>query len=361
MKKKLSFLVALALTLGLLTAPAYAAGMDNFQVSPTAPAFTDVSESEWYYDSVMLACKLGIMNGKEDGSFFDPLGQLTLGEAVTMAVRLHAIYWGNEFVPGGDPWYQNALVYAQDAGIITAGEYDDYTALATRADMAAMFAFALPAEEYDRVNAVTSIPDVTWETPYSDYIYQLYHAGILTGDQTGAFMPERSIDRASAAAIASRVAIPASRREISLDTPKEGEVTPATNGAFTFTLPEDWSTYVSEGCNYCRLRAISGDGSLSLAVYEHEKEVTLAEFAQAQAQKRVDNGGALLVSPHASRPRGYIGGEFSYLRSDGAIGWVCIVENSGCYYAVDIVRAQGTTDEVWADMQAIFDSFVLTL
>ena len=57
--------------------------------------FTDVAESAWYAENVKMAYELGFMNGKSEG-MFDPNGNVTVVEGITMAARLHAIYNGNE-------------------------------------------------------------------------------------------------------------------------------------------------------------------------------------------------------------------------------------------------------------------------
>ena len=57
--------------------------------------FSDVTEQNWFYENVKTAYELGFMNGKAEGQF-DPSGNVTVVEAVTMASRLHAKYRGGE-------------------------------------------------------------------------------------------------------------------------------------------------------------------------------------------------------------------------------------------------------------------------
>ena len=57
--------------------------------------FSDVPETSWYAENVKTAFELGFMNGKSEGSF-DPAGNVTVAEGITMASRLHAIYNGKE-------------------------------------------------------------------------------------------------------------------------------------------------------------------------------------------------------------------------------------------------------------------------
>lgn len=57
--------------------------------------FSDVSDSNWFSENVKTAYELGFMNGKSEGKF-DPNGNVTVVEGITMATRLHAIYNGSE-------------------------------------------------------------------------------------------------------------------------------------------------------------------------------------------------------------------------------------------------------------------------
>ena len=57
--------------------------------------FSDVKDTAWYAENVKTAYELGFMNGKSEGKF-DPDGNVTVVEGITMASRLHAIYNGTE-------------------------------------------------------------------------------------------------------------------------------------------------------------------------------------------------------------------------------------------------------------------------
>ena len=64
--------------------------------------FSDVTENNWFFDNVKTAYELGFMNGKADG-VFDPNGNVTVVEGITMAARLHAIYNGTEVTDSTAP------------------------------------------------------------------------------------------------------------------------------------------------------------------------------------------------------------------------------------------------------------------
>jgi|GEM_PF-1673538 len=174
--------------------------------------FTDVDESKWYgFDGqkvIATVYEYGLMKGS-GATTFNPLGNVTLAEAVAMAARVHKIYLtGDDTFIQGSPWYQVYIDYALANGIIQGGDFSDYTKVATRAQMAYIFANSLPITELTPQNTVNSLPDVGSGTPYQAAIIALYKAGVLSGsDAAGTFKPFDPISRAEAAAIISRIAI----------------------------------------------------------------------------------------------------------------------------------------------------------
>jgi hypothetical protein len=187
--------------------------------------FADVDENEWYgfnrQKAIARAYEYGLMKGS-GGNSFNPAGNMTVAEAVTIAARVHSIYNGGagEFSQGS-PWYKEYVDYATSNGIIDAGAFPDYEKAATRAEMAYIFSGSLPFYEFLKKNDVNSLPDAHFGsnpatgqplTPYYGNIVQLYEAGVLAGnDEKGTFNPNSNISRAEAAAIISRVILPGTR------------------------------------------------------------------------------------------------------------------------------------------------------
>ncbi|MCL1834840.1 MAG: S-layer homology domain-containing protein [Oscillospiraceae bacterium] len=184
----------------------------------TPGMFTDVDESQWYgfnnQKSIAGAYEYGLMQGAGAG-IFNPTGDIKLSEAITIAVRVHVIYFKNELtLEEGELWYDGFVRYAIENGIIEDGMFaGGYERPATRAEMAYIFSRSLPEAEFEAVNAVNSLPDVGASTLYRDEIVMLYEAGVLTGnDSAGTFAPDTNIIRAQAAAIIARVILPAMRQ-----------------------------------------------------------------------------------------------------------------------------------------------------
>ena len=206
------------LTFTLKVTAASTGAMGNFlQINTYTPGqFTDVDENLWYgYNNqrvIARAYEYGLMKGNS-ATTFNPTGNITVAEAITMASRVYSIYkTGSTSFVEGDPWYQVYISYALTNGIIAAADFNNYTRAATRAEMVYIFSRSLPEAEFASKNTVNGLPDVNNGTPYYSAIVMLYKAGIVTGnDAQGTFKPASNITRAEAAAIISRVILPDTR------------------------------------------------------------------------------------------------------------------------------------------------------
>lgn len=185
-------------------------------VNTGALPFTDVPQSEWYYNEIAQAYKLGFVKGTSDTTY-SPDGSVTIAETITFAVRLNYIYNGKE-VPApadGAEWYTPYVDAAVKAGIIKNNEYTDYNAPALRKQVAKIMAKALPTSYVQAINMFTEIPDLDKKDSAYGSVLRLYNAGILIGsDDQYNFLPETNITRAEVAAIINRLAIPANRKRV---------------------------------------------------------------------------------------------------------------------------------------------------
>ena len=189
--------------------------------------FFDIPDDAWSLPYISSCYEMGLMLGQEKGRFV-PDGTLSLAEGITAAARVHSLWRGDasEF-PSGACWYSGAVGYALNAGLFSDGEFPDYEALATRAQLAGLLAKALPESDLSPINNITALPDVSAETPYSDSIFRLYNAGVLTGsDKFGTFSPNAFISRAELAAILCRLVLPETRRQFSLYPPAQEQSSP---------------------------------------------------------------------------------------------------------------------------------------
>ena len=217
MKKRiLSMLLTAALAFAGM--PSAWAGYENFTEQQTYVPFSDVPEDAWYAENVRLSYTYGLLNGKSNNAF-EPDSNLTVAEAVKLAACLHSIYQtGTADFEQPELWYRVYADYALNNHILSE-EPKDYNQPITRAQFAQIFAAALPTEAFPAKNTVqdNAIPDVSMEADYAESVYLLYRAGILTGsDEAGNFQPDGLIRRSETAAIATRMANPSLRQEITL-------------------------------------------------------------------------------------------------------------------------------------------------
>lgn len=180
--------------------------------------FADVADDDWYYDYAVLGYEYGLFDGR--GSGFAPGAEITLAELVTLAARLRAAYEDDVIPAAAGRWYMPYVNYLESKGILdpTLNGFDAY---ASRAELAAVFASALPESCYDGRNGALVdeayasgyfITDVSADTPYMQQILSLYRRGLLGGvDKKGSYLPDKTTTRAETAAIVMRIVLPALR------------------------------------------------------------------------------------------------------------------------------------------------------
>lgn len=223
MKKFISLITAISLA-ALYTVNVYGEILPNFsQINYyNNSVYDDVSADEWYYNYVGFVYEYGIMTGTAQ-NLFSPDGNLTIAEAITIAARLNAVYYGNtidtsNYSSSPLSWFTAYLAYAEDQGIISAAQFGGrYVDNATREELAYILFRALPSC-YAKINDITPIPDVYTDNKYYSEILSLYEAGVITGnDEYGTFCPLTGIQRSEVAAMVSRAINPDLRVSFTLN------------------------------------------------------------------------------------------------------------------------------------------------
>ncbi len=189
--------------------------------------FSDVRASDWFSANVASVYAYGLMKGNSE-STFNPTGNITVAEAVTLLARIRAIYMSKTIDTNpASPWYQPYVNFVRDEGVFTEA-FADYGAVISRADFARLLALSVNESDLKQINTVEdgAIPDVRESDSYAAAVYLLYRAGVLAGsDEKGTFNPATSISRAEAAALVTRIIDPSLRREVSLKAPVRLEET----------------------------------------------------------------------------------------------------------------------------------------
>ncbi len=217
-KRMLSFLLSFAMVIALLPVASAAKPFEKAHKWEDGD-FADIPAEEWFASNVRDAFELGLMKGAGNKKF-NPHGNISLAETITVAARIHAIATtGEDNFIQGNPWYQVYADYALANGIISELP-QDINRRATRLEFAEILANALSSDDLSAINTVDDgiIPDVA----SNDAVYKLYRAGVLTGgDDKGTFSPENTISRAEVSAITARMALPETR--IKRDLKKENK------------------------------------------------------------------------------------------------------------------------------------------
>ena len=184
--------------------------------------FTDVSTSDWFYDSVKGAWENGLINGVTS-TLYQPKGTLTVAEAIKLASALHQMIKDGKvtLTNGRGYWYETYVNYGVREGILDESyqklSYEQMNKPVSRSEFVHIFFKAL--DNYKAINSVAdnSIPDVKTADTYGDEIYTFYRAGILTGsDAAGTFHPTSTIVRSEVAAILVRMYDASTRVSITL-------------------------------------------------------------------------------------------------------------------------------------------------
>ena len=353
-----SLTVALILAVSLIpmaSAASNTSGMGNFTEVRSDPQFTDVSDEDFI--DVSAAYRYGLINGKSS-AIFDPKGNITIAEALTIAGRAHAIYFGitYELDTSRSPWYSDAVEYAINYGIIEEGEYSNYGAPATRADLANLF-YCIPSKEFPRINRIAWISDVPLNAE-SNWIYMLYNAGVLTGvSDTGAFLPNNYITRVDATRIINRVIIKANRKAVSLTTMAPGKVTTGANGDFRLSIQENlgWETVRNEvdedgWCFFTCMKVANNEGgalgitTVPKASYSH---TTLHSFAGTVLSSMNPDLGENDLSDVTVRGLNAYSARFT---DDGFMQFVYFVENSTQLYRIQVLISEDSSDTLWNEL-----------
>ncbi len=178
--------------------------------------FVDVNAGDWFEPEVEAAYSRGLITGVTK-RLYNPCGNVTVAEAITLAVRLNRIYYGLDPVENSASgnWYDTYVAEAINAGIISGDEFASYDTIARRRDVAVIMAKALPDGYLKKINPKAAVPDVSKDDASYDSVLKLYKAGVLIGsDNEHNFLPDTNITRAEMAAIVNRMADAKSRKKI---------------------------------------------------------------------------------------------------------------------------------------------------
>ncbi|MEA4961123.1 InlB B-repeat-containing protein [Lutispora sp.] len=176
--------------------------------------FSDVSKTDWYYDSVMYAYQNNLFSGTSE-STFSPNGTMTRGMFVTVMGRmaeidLNAYSKAPEFTDvAAGSYYAPYVQWAIEKGITfgIGGGLFDPDGFVTRQQMAALIVRFFNAYKIPYPNTIntTTPKDIDLVDDWAkDAVLKLWSCGLLVGDDNGNFNPKSTAKRSEAAMLAFR-------------------------------------------------------------------------------------------------------------------------------------------------------------
>ena len=195
------------------------AGWEEIKENPSTGfenPFTDVSESDWFFNDVKFVYQNGLMNGTS-ATTFSPEGTTSRGMIVTILWRMAGSpdmedkIWGYPFADvDATAYYGTAVYWARLNGI--AGGYDDATFgpndPITREQMAVMMYRYAQYMGYDTTQGGMAIREYADYGQVSSYALEAMDwanaTGIVTGTSESTLSPQGQATRAQAAAMFTR-------------------------------------------------------------------------------------------------------------------------------------------------------------
>ncbi|BAK97477.1 putative surface layer protein [Oscillibacter valericigenes Sjm18-20] len=175
-----------------------------------AVGFSDVPASYWAAESITRAAKLGLINGRSDGTF--GVGQ-SMTRAAFVAVLCRLFQWELVSPASGtfpdnqnsSKWYYSAVETACLHGAVTQQEQNFRPGdTVTRQEMAVMLVRALGYGTLASLVGERTSP-FTDVTSSLGYLILANDLGIMTGNTRGAFQPDKTATREQAAVVLMRV------------------------------------------------------------------------------------------------------------------------------------------------------------
>lgn len=182
-------------------------GAVDLPAPSTAPAeaFSDISSVPWAHESITALCKMGVVNGVDEGRF-DPDGNITREQFVKMAVLGFKIDESESGVAFDDiqsgQWYSKYIYSAVNSGVIF-GISEKSFGLGesiTRQDAAVILSRIAKRAGKELSAEEEPFADDAQIAQYAkESVYALRAAGIVSGMPDGSFSPNGALSRAQAA------------------------------------------------------------------------------------------------------------------------------------------------------------------
>lgn len=178
-----------------------------------AVLFVDISESDWFYDSVYTCHESGIFMG-DNANQFHPLQKITAPESYAILARLHQHSVGDNtplVAINGESWSEPYLTYCIEHNIMSQVEATNYKVL-SRELFACFLSRIYDVSLFEKINPIIDIVDYDISGDLGTSILSFYQSGIFSGiDTYGSFSPLTELSRAECATIITRLLYPEKR------------------------------------------------------------------------------------------------------------------------------------------------------
>ena len=179
---------------------------DEPEENPDPIMFSDVSESDWFYDDVKYVYENGIMNGVGD-NMFAPDATLTRGMVVTILYRMESepsVEYSSLFSDVEiDRWYTKGVEWAAEQGIVMGygGQLYGPDDPVTREQLVTILCRYAQYKNYVISNGaeLASYADVSDISEYAVLAVKWAVAEELIGDDNGKLLPTQNATRAEVA------------------------------------------------------------------------------------------------------------------------------------------------------------------
>jgi hypothetical protein len=193
-----------------------------------AEEFSDIRETDWFFETIDALTQLGAVNGYSDGTF-RPNNEITVAEYVKLIV-----YFIDKTIPNAqNHWATNYMTKAEELNLVDVGEYlqNTWDTPITRQQMAKIsyrYMIELNGEppgpgfsvdgietsDYfiSKIKDWNSIPEM-----YRNNVLETYYKGVAAGYPDGFFRGETTATRAEACAIVFRTTSETNRLQVSID------------------------------------------------------------------------------------------------------------------------------------------------
>lgn len=172
-------------------------------INVDARSFSDVADNDWFYSTVSELTDRRIIKGYDDGTF-KPYREVTYAEFFTLMTNATG-HSQEAFTIVPRKWYLNTFNFLNHSGVPADETKADMPI--SRAEMARFTSLILEkvvGYEFS-TGSVSFTDEKDIDKDYIQYVKNLAAANIITGDDSGNFLPDKSLNRAEASQVIKKI------------------------------------------------------------------------------------------------------------------------------------------------------------